>query len=848
MRTIREMMCNPKALFWIFALVVFCGAFVCCEKEEGDDDDAGDDDDTYELTEGFVLIPHGTFKMGSPPDELGRRQDEAQHEVILTHDIEMMATEVTQAEFEEIMGYNPSFFPILGSKPKRPVEQVSWFDALAYSIKLSELFGYKPCYVLSNIKCADGTSDEAPDYCKNHGGIFSADVSLNGVESVYECEGFRLPTEAEWEYAARAGTTTAFYNGGITFTACSPRDPNVDEIAWYCANSFGRTHDVGYKRPNAWGLYDMIGNVSEWVWDWYASKYPEKATDPQGPDNGHFRVVRGCSVKYDGASRCRSAYRKGHTPNFRTRYVGFRLVRTLSKSDLEESRGALNSPAPAMENKQEVASDAMNSKIVQVVYPKSLPFEFKRPDVGKPLSKDEIDEFTRKITGFYKQINYFHWLLWHSHGMAENDEGMPDYKLFWQDVKAIKDGDVVTFEHRGYADNLTIRMSKSLNNAIAGYLMSGDKAMGRVTEQYCKGLVALSRGLMWTDNDPEPYLLARAIFTQNHCYVEDGRQACVNYDPVKDEEVYDWNAHTIPNPVNPYWGDIWVRNMRSKDDVPHIYRAVPLVARVAEEGEDENVREACKLALEYLQGFARDIVDSGYYIRTKDKYGNQFVPLDDSGLVNDLASFVNYEPIVPGAECNPKLASALIAYGNPLDIYCGDGYGPNLYETVATQSHYYNYEIIRYFHVAAITNALMVGQNDVAQILLSGLARRVDDMMQGVGNWENYPEWDSDVAAYLLVAATAGLPLTSEEARKIQEQYSLAVDWYQTFPNFDLWSPSVPNGELSYYPSRWSPSGPVVDFEDMIYFIEYCYSPFRNKSGAEVVNCDIVADPEQWGK
>jgi len=141
---------------------------------------------------------------------------------------------------------------------------------------------------------------------------------------------YNLPTEAQWEYSARAGSTTAFYNGGITeypdMFECE-YDRNLDAIGWYCYNSGDKTHPVAQKAPNAWGLYDMSGNVSEWCQDWYGG-YPLSAvTDPTGPSSGSYRVTRGAGYNFEAYS-CRSASRiPYYLPGYRCSNVGFRLVR-----------------------------------------------------------------------------------------------------------------------------------------------------------------------------------------------------------------------------------------------------------------------------------------------------------------------------------------------------------------------------------------------------------------------------------------------------------------------------------------------------------------------------------------
>ncbi|MCB9726923.1 MAG: hypothetical protein H6746_00430 [Deltaproteobacteria bacterium] len=468
-----------------------------------------------------------------------------------------------------------------------------------------------------------------------------------------------------------------------------------------------------------------------------------------------------------------------------------------------------------------------------------------RPQVGEPLSAQEVHDFTLRVTGMWKKSGYFRWLHLTSHGLdASNPQGQYHYALWWQDTKASKLGDVVTWTHTGRADNLTLRTCKVLNNAIAGYLMFGDPDLRWVVEEYSRGLVALSKAMMFGDADPVPYLQARAVFSHDHTFeTVGGRKVAVDYGPVRhDEEA--WNASIVHNPENPTWGDIWLVNQRSKDDVPHMFRTVPALMRVAAEAPDASVREAATEALEYLRGFAADIVASGYQIRTKFADGVAVVPTQpDNGAVKDLASFVLYEIADPNAECNAKLGSALVSDGTPHGLDCEQGSG-GLYEVIAAEGHYFNYAIIRYFHLAALANAIAAGQDVMARELMLGLAARADAILHDPElPHRDDPVWDADAAAFLLAAGASGLPLTHEEARLVRDQYTLTAEHYEAWPYWDPWADSVPDGAFPMQPDR----GVAVRPTEIAYLLEYCASPLRSAESAPLVDCDIVADPSRWG-
>jgi formylglycine-generating enzyme required for sulfatase activity/serine/threonine protein kinase len=292
----------------------------------------------------LVLIPPGEFQMGSPKSERSRGGNEQQHRVRITKPYYLGAYEITQSEFERVTGRNPSYFSNGGDQAEAatgvdtsryPVESVTWYDAVEFCNKLSEKEGRRPYYRIAGIE------REA------QGSIIGAKVSVDGGG------GYRLPTEAQWEYACRAGTTTPFNFGKADNGAesnCSGQSPYGTEEQ---GPALGRTVPVGSHQPNAFGLYDMHGNVWEWCWDVFDDSYHKNSaesdsrgvsrtpkairkksktndaleSDPAGPSGGSERVRRGGSW-LGGAARSRSAFRRRSTPDHQVYDLGFRVARS----------------------------------------------------------------------------------------------------------------------------------------------------------------------------------------------------------------------------------------------------------------------------------------------------------------------------------------------------------------------------------------------------------------------------------------------------------------------------------------------------------------------------------------
>jgi formylglycine-generating enzyme required for sulfatase activity len=238
----------------------------------------------------MVELPGGTFLMGSGANDVQAYESEKPQHAVTVSGFTVGRYPVTRRLYREVMEDCPRNWENDTDDDSLPANYVSWFDAVAFCNVLSERQGLMPCYRI------DG----------------------NNVRWDHDADGYRLPTEAEWEYAARAGTATRWF--------CGDEPTELRQYAWFAENSANRLHPVGEKAPNPWGLYDMAGNVYEWCWDWHGEYAPEAVTDPTGVVSGRYRVLRG-GAYWREAGLLRSAHRGGSEPGLPSNAIGVRVVR-----------------------------------------------------------------------------------------------------------------------------------------------------------------------------------------------------------------------------------------------------------------------------------------------------------------------------------------------------------------------------------------------------------------------------------------------------------------------------------------------------------------------------------------
>jgi hypothetical protein len=506
----------------------------------------------------------------------------------------------------------------------------------------------------------------------------------------------------------------------------------------------------------------------------------------------------------------------------------------------------------------DAADDAGDAGGGDVLLPPGLPFELTRSDPGEPVDPGEVRAFSVRLGGFLREHDWFGWVARTVHGV-DASTGKPDFAMWWTDIDIVRDGDTVTFRHMDLGDrgghNMLGPTTEVLGAALAGVQLTDDPALADLAARLCRGIGAQMLGMVHDADDPLPHLMARNIVPFNHAYLtRDQRHKVIDYSGWF--RPYDrWNCSRFLYPDNPYWGPVWVTNVRSKDDVGHLFRIADAIEQAGSSAFSAEVRDACGEAAVLLSAFAGDIVESGYAIRTKDAEGRPhvFSQVEHPGIdrvSTDLDNFVAFEGLWPGTECNAMRAADLLGPGDPSRNDCGSG-APNVLERVSLQNNYPNINFFRAYHQANVALSLAREDFEGARRVLGGLIDRLEEeaTMDRTGVTVPGDRWDADLALGLVHAAVVGMPLTADEVRRVLAYYGRSLDRLEDWGLWDPWAEGVSEGVHDPVPPRFS----TEDDGASLYWIpavalaaplEYCASRWRNPAGTPFVDCDALL--EAW--
>jgi hypothetical protein len=461
-------------------------------------------------------------------------------------------------------------------------------------------------------------------------------------------------------------------------------------------------------------------------------------------------------------------------------------------------------------------------------HPKSLPFAYTRPEAGTPIDQTTIDQKTDELLDLLTKTRYFGFVDERVHGWPESDPAKHFWYATWPGADVDKTGGVVTYVHGpNGSDNDGIATSPILEGACYAHRLWADARIEHLLRRVIRGLSSWILAMQRRPDDPDT-LLTRASYPMSIQSTDSNVAYGIDYSqcrPGLDNGATDY-VH-IPN--NPTWGDEWVKNKRSKDDIGHMFRAIAQIdacdGTFTEPGAEDDLVQLRKL----YQAWSRRVEDDGWTIATIDKNDITYLPTDG------LAHFISVG--TADVECAGKLALRLFGRVTPGDLDCGNGI--SAIDAAATAGGHSNGQILRSFHEAAAGHALLSNNLSIAQALVEGLGQRLDDMMNGFAT--NNPEpflVTIDASDLILFSANVGVPLTWREVAYLHQQIDLAHQTYLD-PSNDLiyrtFDPATPDGSYLF-----RPPGDGINFVSLGAMIGLCSSQWLNPASKPVLNCDKV--------
>lgn len=458
--------------------------------------------------------------------------------------------------------------------------------------------------------------------------------------------------------------------------------------------------------------------------------------------------------------------------------------------------------------------------------PTGLPFPYTRPQVGTPVPTSELAAMTDTYVDLLKQTRYLAVLDERLHGWPESDpQKRYWYGTWWSGVGIQKQAGKVTYLHvKAGGDNNGLRtgpMLEGICHAVALWKKPEVEALARrMTRGFTSWILAMQQKV----NDPNGTLLTRAAYPQSIDSSDGGRTIKIDYDqnhPGDDNGATEY----VHIPQNPHWGDLWVKNKRSKDDIGHMLRAIAALQHCQKSYASADSKLDHAEMLGHYVKWAKRVEDDGWAIATLDKSGKLWIP----PLTETLAHFYT----VGNVECDSVLAIRLLGRNDPGSWSCGNGI--HALEFIALQNDH-NGEIIRSFHEAATVLALQNGQHAVAKQLLGGLATRIEE---GMG-WYETNKWpihmdEKHLADLIVIAASMGVPLTWREVRFLHAMIGKAHVSYvkNAAPKvYRVFDPSTPDGAYAF-----EPGGEGLRWVSLALLVGTCSAQYLNPTSAPVFDC-----------
>ncbi len=459
--------------------------------------------------------------------------------------------------------------------------------------------------------------------------------------------------------------------------------------------------------------------------------------------------------------------------------------------------------------------------------PSALPVSYTRPDVGAPVSQAELDAATDDLIALLEDTRYFDFVDERIHGWPQTAPGYW-YGTWWSGVGIEKSGGQVTYRHvKVGADNNGLRTPPYLEGACYAHLMWGKPLTEQLVRRIARGYSSWALAMKRNAADTAPTMLTRALYPESVTSTENGRSFFIDYSlnrPGEDNPATEY-VH-LPN--NPTFGDIYIKNKRSKDDMGHILRSIVQMQACAPRLDAAGKADLAE-ATSLYQAWAKQVAAEGYSIATLDKNANVYTP----PVSETLAHYVTLDNV----ECPGALTMNLLGNGNPGSLSCGSGISTSEKLSVLANKLRHNVrQILRTHHESAANAALFTAQNSVALSLLDGLTQRIETDQPAAAQASPPGDMDpKDIVSLLLHAANTGVPLTSKEVRWIHSRLHSAWASYRApgaAATYRVFDPATPDGAYPY-----EPSGEGMWFSDFGVLIGSCASPYRNPTGRPVLDC-----------